>query len=189
MLQEKFAFTHSQFASLDEYMQWFGSTHNVVLPWENPEERKTIISEKAALLTGKIEEAKEEYKEKAKVSLEDIHKIISDAEATSDVEDLKELENILSDAIVSHNEEYFIRVSSKTEDERNHILEKFDDIQANEDMSALWLEVNTWKSLISISGDQIVKRNFKIEDDLTPKSLTHGRSRLTPRVPTGALPS
>ena len=41
-------------------------------------------------------------------------------------------------------------------------------------MSALWLEVNTWKSLIAISGEQVVKRNFKIEDDLTPKSFAPG---------------
>ncbi len=174
MLQDKFVFTHPEHFSLDEYMQWFGSSHNIVLPWEKPEERKVIIAEKAAMLTSKMEEAEEEYKQKAKLSLEGIHKIVSDAGETSDVNDLKEYENILSDAIVSHNEEYFIKVLSKTDDERKNILDKFDDILANDDMSALWLEVNTWKSLIAISGDQVVKRNFKIEDDLTPKSFAPG---------------
>ena len=41
-------------------------------------------------------------------------------------------------------------------------------------MKALWLEVNTWKSLLAIDGDKIVKRNFKIEEDLTPKSFAPG---------------
>lgn len=174
MLQEKYAFIHPQLVSLDKYMQWFGSSHNVILPWDNPEERKTIIAEKAAMLTSKIEEVREEYEEKADISVDDINRIVSDSIATSDVNYLKEYEKTLSDAIVSHNEDYFIKVLSKTEEERKSILDKFGDILANEDMSALWLEVNTWKSLIAITGDQIVKRNFRIEDDLTPKSFAPG---------------
>lgn len=174
MLQEKFYFTHPKLLSLDDYMKWFGSTDNVILPWENSEERKLIITEKAAMLTEKLEETENEYKESAKITLNDINKIVSDATATDNINILKEFENILSDAIVSHNEEYFIKVQSKTGDERKKILDKFDDILANEDMSALWLEVNTWKSLIAISGEQIVKRNFRIEDDLTPRSFAPG---------------
>ncbi|MDD3797027.1 MAG: AlwI family type II restriction endonuclease [Lachnospiraceae bacterium] len=174
MLQEQYDFIHPQLISLDEYMQWFGSSRTIGLPWENPEERKTIIAEKAAILTSRMEEVGTEYQEKARISFADISKIVSDAEAASDVSDLKIFENILSDAIVSHNEEYFIRVLSKTVAERKNILDKFGDILANEDMSALWLEVNTWKSLIAISGEQTVKRNFKIEDDLTPKSFAPG---------------
>lgn len=174
MLQEKYCFTYPQLTSLDEYMQWFGSTHNVRLPWDNPEERKEIIAGKAKMLVSKMEEVGEEYKKKATISIEKINKIVSDSKLSTDVNDLKEYESILSEAIVSHNEEYFIRVLSKTRRERENILDKFTDILANEDMSALWLEVNTWKSLIAISGEQIVKRNFKIEDDLTPKSFAPG---------------
>ncbi|MGN1148516.1 MAG: AlwI family type II restriction endonuclease [Lachnospiraceae bacterium] len=174
MLQEKYQFTHPEVFSLDEYMQWFGSSHNVTLPWENPEERKAIIAEKAKLLTYKMELADEEYREKAKITLDDIGRLVLDASAATDANDLKEYENLLSDAIVSHNEEYFVKVLSKTEAERRNILDKFGDILANEDMSALWLEVNTWKSLIAIEGEQVVKRNFKIEEDLTPKSFAPG---------------
>lgn len=155
-------------------MEWYGSSHNVVLPWENAEERRTIISDKAALLAEKIHSVGEEYEEKAEVSLEEITALVAKAEKSDDVGDLKEYEGILSDAITKHNEEYFIRVASKTAEERKNILEKFDDILANEDMSALWLEVNTWKSLIAVNGTQTVKRNFKIEDDLTPRSFAPG---------------
>ena len=174
MLQEKFAFNCPEHTSLDTYMKWFGDTHNVTLPWENPEERKTIIAEKAAILKAKLREEDEPYQCKVEVSLAEIQKIVSKAAQTSDTGELKTFENILSDAIVSHNEECFVKYLSKTDDERKRILDKFDDILANDDMSALWLEVNTWKSLIAISGEQVVKRNFKIEDDLTPKSFAPG---------------
>lgn len=105
---------------------------------------------------------------------EQIRAIVENAAAARDVGELKEYEAILSSAIVSQNEEYFIRVLSKTSQERQAILDRFDSILANDDMSALWLEVNTWKSLIAIDGSQRVKRNFRIEDDLTPKSFAPG---------------
>lgn len=175
LLQEKYTFSYpADIASLDEYMKWYGNSANVILPWENPDERRSIISDKAALLMEKMQDSVEGYREKAKISIGQIQDIVASAHASSDVNALKEYENILSDAIVSHNEEHFIKVLSKTEEERKNILEKFQDILANEDMSALWLEVNTWKSLIAIEGEQIVKRNFKIEDDLTPKSFAPG---------------
>ncbi len=174
MLQEKYIFQCSAYSSLDDYMRWFGSAQSTVLPWENPDERKTIIAEKAAMLTSKLEAVGGEYEQKADVSIEDIGRIVSESAGASDIGKLKEFEKILSDAIISHNEEYFIKVLSKTDNERNNILEKFGDILSNEDMSALWLEVNTWKSLIAINGQQVVKRNFKIEDDLTPKSFAPG---------------
>ncbi len=174
LLQQKFVFTHPEHTSLEEYMQWFGSLHNIMLPWENIEERKVIIAEKADILSSKIKNADKDYEKKAEISLEEIEKIVADAETAKDNNQLKEFEHLLSEQIISHNENYFIKTLSKTRDERDKILDKFDDILANEDMSALWLEVNTWKSLIAISGEQIVKRNFKIEDDLTPKSFAPG---------------
>ena len=175
LLQDKYEFYFpAEISSLDEYMQWYGSCHAVVLPWEKVEERRSIISDKATLLIEKIQVADEEYQNKADISLEEIQSIVETAKGSSDVNDLKEFENILSSAIISHNEAYFVKVLSKTKEERKNILSKFQDILANEDMSALWLEVNTWKSLIAINGSHSVKRNFKIEDDLTPKSFAPG---------------
>ena len=34
--------------------------------------------------------------------------------------------------------------------------------------------MNTWKSLLAIAGKKTVKRNFNIEEDLTPKSFAPG---------------
>lgn len=174
LLQEKYIFAYSKAASLDDYMNWFGSAGTTVLPWENADERKTIIAEKASMFVSKLENGGDEYRQSAAVTMEDIGEIVSKAEVSSDIGELKEFEKVLSEAIVSHNEEYFIKVLSKTDEERNNILEKFGDILSNEDMSALWLEVNTWKSLIAINGQQVVKRNFKTEEDLTPKSFAPG---------------
>lgn len=175
MLQEKFVFScPDTLHSLDTYMDWYGSAHNVSLPWENPDERRSIIKDKANLLIEKIQETDASYQQSAEISVEEILRLIKDTEENSNVNDLKKFEHIISNAIVSHNEEYFIKVLSKTQEERDKIMEKFDDILSNDDMSALWLEVNTWKSLIAIEGEQIVKRNFKIEDDLTPKSFAPG---------------
>lgn len=50
----------------------------------------------------------------------------------------------------------------------------YDQILEKIDMGALWLEVNTWKSLIAVGGNKIVKRNFNVEEDLTPKSFAPG---------------
>ncbi len=172
MLQEKYVFSWPrELNSLDEYMAWFGSCGSAALPWDNAGERQAIISAKAAIL---LEPADGEKVLSGGLSREQIETIRADAASARSVEDLKEYEAILSSAIVSRNEEYFIRVLSKTKEERQAILDRFDSILANEDMSALWLEVNTWKSLIAVDGDQRVKRNFRIEDDLTPKSFAPG---------------
>lgn len=175
LLQEKYCFTFPDtIHSLDSYMAWYGSVRNVALPWENAKERRSIVDDKLRLLKEKQEEASERYHQKIDVSVENVLEQIKQADNTEDINDLKELEHLVSDAITSYNEKLFIEIQSKTKEERQNILDKFEDILSNDDMSALWLEVNTWKSLIAIPGEQIVKRNFKIEDDLTPKSFAPG---------------
>lgn len=175
MLQEKYTFIlPDHFLDVDDYMDWYGSARNVILPWENVEERKKLIEDKADLLVEKIKEAGPAYEEAAQLSFDDIYEIRELAKNNSDAGDLKQFENKISQAIVSHNEERFKRVLSKEGKARREILDKFDEILDNVDMSALWLEVNTWKSLIAVEGDHQVKRNFKIEEDLTPRSFAPG---------------
>ncbi|MGL5245334.1 MAG: AlwI family type II restriction endonuclease, partial [Sarcina sp.] len=73
------------------------------------------------------------------------------------------------------NEQVFIKYTSKQEQCRNEILERFDSIiKGTEDMAALWLECNTWKSLVAIKGEHNVKRNFTMELDLTPRAFAPG---------------
>lgn len=175
LLQEKYEFVFPETTqNLDEYMAWYGSSCNVTLPWENVQERCALIGDKLKLLAEKRRQAEYDFSQTDAVPVEEIMRQLKAAEESEDANELKRLENLASDAITSHNEEVFIRFQSKTENERQNILDKYEDILANDDMSALWLEVNTWKSLIAIYGDQVVKRNFKIEDDLTPKSFAPG---------------
>jgi len=175
MLQEKYEFRIPEdFLNVNEYMEWYGSTKNVRLPWENIEDRRNITAEKADILINKIASADYAFQKAAQISAEEIEQILKNINSSTNINELKYYEDIISGAIVEHNEEYFIKILSKTKEERDNILDKFDDILDNIDMSALWLEVNTWKSLIAINGGQFVKRNFKIEDDLTPRSFAPG---------------
>jgi hypothetical protein len=90
-------------------------------------------------------------------------------------EDLKELENYILNELITLNEEIFINYESRTKKVKEEIIEKFIDIeQGNEDLAALWFEVNAWKSLVAIEGNKTVKRNFKLEEDLSPKAFAPG---------------
>ena len=93
----------------------------------------------------------------------------------SKMSDLKDIEHELVSFITSVNEKQYVDIYSKTKEARKEILEKYDEIILDAiEMGALWLEVNTWKSLLAIKGDKTVKRNFKVEEDLTPKSFAPG---------------
>ena len=176
LLCNKYLFTFPEsFTSIEDYMDWYGSTSNITLPWENISERKEIVQDKISMLQTLIQNSPNaEYQQTAFVSQEELEQLFSTTQQSSNVTQLKDIEQKISIAITNHNEDYFIKDASKTKQERSAILDKFDDILANDDMSALWLEVNTWKSLIALQGTHAMKRNFKIEDDLTPRSFAPG---------------
>lgn len=184
------------FFNESEYMNWYGSDTNVLLPWDNTSARQEIVTEKIYLLQSLLENEEEAEtekldftqmsiedfltipgepaKEKASMPSAELSQLLTEAKLTTNISHLKDIEHSIDQAIIHHNEEHFIHVTSKTKEERDFILEKFDDILANDDMSALWLEVNTWKSLISIQGTHKLKRNFNIEEDLSPRSFAPG---------------
>ncbi len=135
-----------------------------------------IVDNKLDLYRDKINKANQEELELILAEhLEQLNKL--NVLDITEKENLMKLDRDISDSLLSLNEELFIRHYSKTDEERNEIIEKFEDILAgNEDMAALWLECNTWKSLVAIDGgEHHVKRNFKIEDDLTPRAFAPGR--------------
>lgn len=171
LLQEKHEFIYNDEQDLDLYMQHFGNPYNIILPWDNLEDRKTIVIEKIRNYKSIIEDAKEISKD---INIKDI----SEIEALVSTENYNELviaDEKLSDRLLSINEQIFIKHTSKTSEVRSEIIEKFNDIETGtEDMAALWLEVNTWKAIVSFNGNHVVKRNFSIEEDLTPKSFAPG---------------
>lgn len=177
MLLEKYEFQKLLFENKDEYMDWFGNPDATMLPWDNPEERKQLVISKINYLSNT--ELTEEIKENYDVSIQDsiisqtkiLKEKLSLAETHSE---LKILEKEVVDYITGLNERKYIEFVATTQNARKEILDKYDDILANDEMSALWLEVNTWKSLLAIKGEKEVKRNFNIEEDLTPKSFAPG---------------
>lgn len=172
MLRNFYNYDYIKTEKLDEYMDWFGDYDNIQLPWENEKNRKDLIVDKIILLEEKIDEYNSKYgldlKYDSNLYYKELDKKNKDTK-------LKVIENELVDQITSLNERIFIQYTSKTESIRNEIIEKFEDIvSGDEDMAALWLECNTWKSLVAINGEKDVKRNFTIEEDLSPRNFAPG---------------
>lgn len=173
LLIKKYKFQKVDADNIEDYMKWYGNSHNITLPWENKDERKELIYEKINLLQNKINE----YKLKYSITIEkDIEKYLNKVEKIGKNNELKLLEQDLIEDITSLNEQVFIKYISKNEQTRKEILDKFEDIlTGNEDMAALWLECNTWRSLVAIDGEKEVKRNFTIEEDLSPRFFAPGK--------------
>lgn len=177
MLSEEHIFNSNEFSSVSEYMNWFGNYDSVKLPWNDIEKRKLLVKEKSNFLKRIIEGQDGKYQKtlilekQINQNLKVIDKVLNSK--TTDTE-VKSLERDIITFITNLNEENFKTSLAYTKKSRKEILERFDYIMKDDDMSALWLEVNTWKSLISIKGKKEVKRNFSIEEDLTPKSFAPG---------------
>ena len=171
LLVEKYKFKTRGTDNVDDYMEWFGNVDNVILPWENSSDRKELVLDKLLLLED-ILNNNNKVKSDIGINISDLYekynRIVDDSE-------LRSFENDLAYTITNINEEMFVKYYSKTKEVREEIISKFEDIaNGDEDMAALWLECNTWKSLVAINGNQKVRRNFSIEDDLTPRNFAPG---------------
>lgn len=176
LLQEKYSFAYNGEEDFEKYMEWFGNPYNINLPWENRENRKVIISDKTQILKTKLNQEKAKIPQEEQQHLTRIIADFKDVDQLETEEELTEAELALSKQLVSVNETLFTTYYAKTEEARAEIMEKFIDIiEGNEDMAALWLECNTWKSLVAIDGEHRVKRNFKLEEDLTPRAFAPGQ--------------
>ncbi len=174
LLNEKYSYHTIETKSLDEYMDWFGNPDNIILPWENEDERKNLILDKIDLLNKTIHRVNETYSLGLKLNENELYSKVQNINSSSE---LKLLEEDLIRQITTLNENIFVKYLSQGSESRKEIIEKFNDIiSGNEDMAALWLECNTWKSLVAINGEKVVKRNFDIEEDLTPKSFAPGKN-------------
>ncbi|NMA48274.1 MAG: AlwI family type II restriction endonuclease [Tissierellia bacterium] len=171
LLQAKHEFIYNEEQDLDTYMKYYGDPYNIILPWDNPQDRKILVQEKLRDYKAIIDDALKIDKELAIKDLSEIEELIN----TEDYKELVVADEKLSSSLLNINERIFIQSTSKTKETRLEIIDKFDDISnGTEDMAALWLEVNTWKSIVAMDGTHKVKRNFRIEEDLTPKSFAPG---------------
>ena len=177
LLQSKYTFIVNPESDYELYMQWFGDPFNVKLPWESTEELSEIIKAKFEIIQTRLNQFNGLIESNVSLSLlTDIDLLKQDAlRENLTVAEKRQLDLDLSSMILGLNERYFVDYESKTPDMRKEICEKFEDINfGNEDKAALWLEVNTWRSLVAIRGNHAVKRNFKIEEDLTPRAFAPG---------------
>jgi len=173
LLCSAYSFEYKKFGSLHDYMKWYGDPDSIILPWNNSSARIEIIKEKIEYINkNKNLIINAAGSESYKSNLSEANKIITSK--SCDYSKLKDQEKKLVNLIIDAKENEFINSSSKTEETRQEILDMYDEILDQIDMSALWLEVNTWKSLVAINGRKTVIRNFEIEEDLTPKSFAPG---------------
>ena len=176
MIIENFDFPKRTFPTLKAYMDWFGSPDSVSLPWDNVDARRNIVIKKIESIKAMSgnDEFVANYDADIKGLVEEVIRKNENVSVLNTITQLKETENDLTEFITNIKEREYVRNLSQTEKARNEIIEKYEEIMETIDMGALWLEVNTWKSLLAIAGKKTVKRNFNIEEDLTPKSFAPG---------------
>ena len=150
-----------------EAIYWYGGVGNIPLPWDNFEDRKDLVKN----IFEKYKQLYETFEDTQNLEISEIYEKIS---STKKITVLKDIENDLHKKILHANIKEYVERISKTEEERQNILERFDIILEDNDMSALWLEVNTWKSLVSLEGNKEVIPNFTMEADLTPRAFAPG---------------
>lgn len=177
LLLQSYKFETTSFKDIDDYMNWYGNPEATILPWDNRESRKELLNNKIEYL--KNIELADDIENTYGISIrnsinEKVTTIRNSIDNSSSDSELKIIEKDVVNYITGLNERKYIETLATTDKSRKEILAKYDDILDNDDMSALWLEVNTWKSLLAINGEKTVKRNFNIEEDLTPKSFAPG---------------
>lgn len=171
MLQEEYKFQYNKEQDLEKYMEYYGNPFNIKLPWDKIENKITVVVNKMNTLKNRLNDVDSKIKYINKAEYENL--LIDENDLTNI--DISKLDKKITDAIIQLNEKLFIDYYSKTSEARKEILDKFVDIHKGKTEDAsLWLECNTWRSLVSIKGEHIVKRNFKVEEDLSPKAFAPG---------------
>ena len=154
------------------FYEHFGDPAARELPWDRPESLAEHVRRRAEAL-------KRVYAER-RARAAQLPLIVDPDEALravdgADYAELRTWNQRLERGLIGAREREFVEHGARTPGMRREILEKFDDILGGtEDDAARWLEVNTWRSLVALDGDHTVERNFKLEEDLTPRSFAPG---------------
>jgi hypothetical protein len=173
-LQDKFTFEfYDDYIDQAAYFTHYGDPYSVHLPWETTESLRELVSHKVQVLYARLNDLKTSGVHlKLDLKVEETEQRLK---SCTTLAELNSLDELLFKQLVSLNEHYFVSHSSKTTKVRQEILDKFDEILSGDaDEAALWLEVNTWKLLVALNGKHHVKRNFKVEEDLSPRSFAPG---------------
>ena len=165
---------NNKWDSLD-FFDEFGDPYSKELPWDKGEKLYNIILENLKEIKSKVIEYIDVSNDKY---LEEIDKLIDKCKQNRDNKEiLKNIEDEVRKLTISINEDIFIDITSTQDKERKKIISRLEDIlneRETEISLALWFENITWKSLIGINGTHNVKRNFKVEPDLSPRFFAPG---------------
>lgn len=175
LLRKEYEFEFNSDYDTVEFFNKFGDPYFKSLPWDQKENLYDIIINdleniKAAISEHEIKSDNSYYEK-----VEDLISEVNENRRNS--KNLKSISDEVRELIVSVNEDIYINITSKTEDKRTEIIEKFDDIldgNSSGESLALWFENITWKSLVALQGTHNVKRNFKVEPDLSPRFFAPG---------------
>ncbi len=157
------------------FFKKFGDPYVYTLPWDKKHKLysitlKNIEEIQEQVYSHEIEEDNQYIKE-----IEDLLNKLK--QNKNNPEKLQEISDRVRDLTVFVNEDIFVNITSKTNDIRKQIMGRLHDIvedKSTETSLALWLENVTWKSLVSLRGTHSVKRNFKVEPDLSPRFFAPG---------------
>ena len=154
------------------FYEYFGDPSAVELPWDRAESLAEHVRRRAEALRQIAAERDAAAPQLAlKIDPNEVLQSVDDAEYA----ELREWNRRLERGLIGAREQRFVEHEAKTPKMREEILAKFDDIlNGSEDDAARWLEVNTWRSLVALDGDHTVERNFKLEEDLTPRAFAPG---------------
>ncbi|MFW6009449.1 MAG: AlwI family type II restriction endonuclease, partial [archaeon] len=160
----------------------FGDPYTYPLPWDLEDKLYRITLSDLKEIKDRVNRHDIEEDNKFLVEIENLLNKLK--QNKDDTEKLHRISDKVRDLTVSVNEDIYINITSKKDEKRLEILEKFSDIieeKSTETSLALWFENVTWKSLIALNGTHFVKRNFKIEPDLSPRFFAPGMGN-TPDV-------
>jgi len=154
------------------FHEHFGDPAARELPWDRPESLAEHVRRRAEAL--KRVYAQRRARAAQLPLIVDPDEALRAADGANYAE-LRTWNQRLERGLIGAREREFVEHGARTPEMRREILVKFDDILGGtEDDAARWLEVNTWRSLVALDGDHTVERNFKLEEDLTPRSFAPG---------------
>ncbi|MCK8606982.1 AlwI family type II restriction endonuclease [Apilactobacillus ozensis] len=145
-------------------MDWFGSSDNIKLPWDNYDNLSKIVLDKINVL--KHENSDDVFD----IYLDDIKN------SRLSLSKLKSTEKNIDNKMSKYAIEKFVVKESESNEVRNEIIERYDMISSGaSDMAALWLEANTWKFFASLADNpKSAIYNGTLNPDLTPRNYAKG---------------
>jgi len=151
-----------------EYLkQWLGALNVTELPWAQPDALRIVIR-------GRIRDLSTSPGLPAAVknTLATLDDAVTAARGGAE---LAVIESQLRGSTLPAVTEHYARVTSKSPEERQDILDLLARIQTgHQENGALWLEAGAWRALTSLDGAPMISHGCKFDEHLNPLSYAPG---------------